>query len=60
MRNRFPAVIVLLLIIVTIVVTQTLFNVDETQQAIILQFGDPIRTIQTPGLNAKLPRLLFS
>ena len=55
MRNRFPAVIVLLLIIVTIVVTQTLFNVDETQQAIILQFGDPIRTIQTPGLNAKLP-----
>jgi membrane protease subunit HflC len=55
MRNRLPALIVLLLIIVVIVATQALFTVDETQQAIILQFGDPIKTVQTPGLNAKLP-----
>jgi len=55
MRNRIPAISVLVLIIVAIIANQALFTVDETKQAIILQFGDPIKTVQTPGLNAKLP-----
>ncbi len=29
--------------------------VDETEQVVILQFGKPIRTITTPGLNYKFP-----
>ena len=33
----------------------TLFTVNEIQQAIILQFGDPKRVIQKAGLNFKLP-----
>ena len=32
-----------------------LFTVDQTQQALVLQFGDPKRTIQKPGLAFKLP-----
>jgi len=32
-----------------------LFIVGETNQAIILQFGEPIKTVQVPGLNVKLP-----
>jgi membrane protease subunit HflC len=44
-----------LLIIGAIIASQALFIVDETNQAIILQFGEPINTVQAPGLNVKLP-----
>ena len=33
----------------------TVFTVDETKQVVILQFGEPVRIIKTPGLNFKLP-----
>lgn len=33
----------------------TMFTVNEIQQAIILQFGDPKRVIQKAGLNFKIP-----
>jgi membrane protease subunit HflC len=33
----------------------TLFVVQQTQQAIVLQFGEPKRTVQNPGLNWKIP-----
>ncbi len=33
----------------------TVFIVDETEQAVILQFGKPVRTITTPGLHMKVP-----
>ena len=55
MRTRIFGIIVILLIVGAIIATQTLFIVDETNQAIILQFGEPIKTVQTPGLNTKLP-----
>ena len=32
-----------------------LFTVDQTQQALVIQFGEPKRTIQEPGLAFKLP-----
>ena len=58
MRIRIATtIIVVLLIIGAIIASQTLFFVDETMQAIILQLGEPIRTIRTPGLNAKTPFL---
>ena len=31
------------------------FTVNQTQQALVLQFGEPKRTIQEPGLAVKLP-----
>jgi membrane protease subunit HflC len=31
------------------------FTVDQTQQALILQFGEPKRLINKPGLNFKIP-----
>lgn len=36
-------------------VYSTIIVVDETEQIVILQFGKPVRTIKTPGLNFKLP-----
>lgn len=44
-----------------ILLSQTLFVVGESQQAIVLSFGSPIRTVNAPGdrggagLNAKVP-----
>jgi membrane protease subunit HflC len=32
-----------------------LFTVHQTQQALVLQFGDPKRVIREPGLHVKLP-----
>jgi membrane protease subunit HflC len=55
MRRNLPTIIVLILILAAIVLTQSAFIVDETQQAIILQFGEPVAIIQTPGLALKRP-----
>ena len=42
-------------ILIAIVVLSTVFTVDETRQVVILQFGEPVRIIKTPGLHFKLP-----
>ena len=52
--RRFVGLSVLLIAAV-IFANQVFFVVDETKQAIVLQFGDPIRTIRSPGLATKLP-----
>ena len=31
------------------------FTVDQTQQALVLQFGEPKRLVNKPGLNFKIP-----
>lgn len=40
---------------IIIVLNATLFVVPQTQQALVLQFGEITRTIKEPGLNAKIP-----
>jgi membrane protease subunit HflC len=47
--------LILITIAVLILINLTLFTVDETKQAIVLQFGKPIRAIKESGLNWKLP-----
>lgn len=37
--------------------TGSMFTVDQRQQVLILQFGEPIRVIDTPGIKFKLPLL---
>ena len=32
-----------------------LFKVDQRQQALVVRFGDPVRTVLAPGLHAKSP-----
>ena len=45
--------IILLIIIAAIAATASsaLFIVNETQQALVIQFGEPKRTVDQPGLN---------
>jgi membrane protease subunit HflC len=40
---------------VLVLLMSALFTVQQTQQALILQFGDPKRVVTEPGLHFKLP-----
>ena len=43
------------IVLIAVVVFQSLFVVQEINQAIVLQFGDPKKIITKPGLNFKIP-----
>jgi len=44
-----------LLVALIIVASSALFTVHQSQQAIVLQFGDPRDVVREPGLHAKVP-----
>jgi membrane protease subunit HflC len=41
--------------VVLVLALSALFTVHQTQQALVLQFGDPKRVIREPGLHVKIP-----
>lgn len=43
------------LVVLLLIAVNGLFIVQQTQQGIVLQFGEPKRTLQEPGLNWKIP-----
>jgi len=45
----------ILVLVLAIVGSSALYTVNQTQQALILQFGEPVGTEQEPGLKFKLP-----
>ncbi len=51
----FRLVTVALLFVGGLAAYNSAFTVDQTQQALVLQLGEPKRTIQEPGLAFKLP-----
>jgi membrane protease subunit HflC len=52
--NRTIALVAALAVVV-VTAASTLFTVQQTQQVLITQFGQPIRVINEPGLHYKLP-----
>lgn len=44
-----------ILVLLIITAFSSAFTVNQTQQALVLQFGEPKRTIQEPGLSFKVP-----
>lgn len=55
MSNKLPLILGIIAVAVGIVASGALFTVHQTQQAIVLQFGNPKHQITEPGLNFKLP-----
>lgn len=55
MSKTMMVVLGVVIVIVGIVANSALFTVYQTQQALVLQFGNPIRVERTPGLKVKLP-----
>ena len=51
----FRVAIIVILLAGAFVLYNSAFTVNQTQQALVLQLGDPKRTIQEPGLAFKLP-----
>ena len=55
MNRRNLAILAVVLIVLGIVTTGALFTVAQTEQALLLQFGNPQRILRTPGLHFKWP-----
>ena len=56
--NGIPPILIKIgvgIIAALIVITTTLYVVPQTQQALVLQFGEIKRVVKRPGLHAKLP-----
>ena len=54
MKKRF-VILIGVVFFLTILAYNSLFFVEQRVQTLILQFGEPIRVIQEPGLNFKIP-----
>jgi len=52
---KVPKFIIPSIVVIGVVLFQSLFIVQEINQAIVLQFGDPKKIISKAGLNFKLP-----
>ena len=52
---KYAIGLVVLIIIAVIVIPQFLFTVDETNQALVLRFGEFNREVKEPGLKTKIP-----
>lgn len=55
MRGVGLAVVGIIVVVIGVLAASALFTVHQTQQGIVLQFGNPKRVIKEPGLHVKLP-----
>ena len=53
--SRIATILVAFLAVAAFTLASTLFTVEQTEQVLITQFGEPKRVITEPGLNAKIP-----
>jgi modulator of FtsH protease HflC len=47
--------LVVFLVALAVLADSTMFIVDEREQVVVTQLGEPVKTIQEPGLNYKIP-----
>lgn len=56
MSRQGPLIaIVVAAVLGLVIIFGSMFVVDQRQQALVVQLGDPIRVVQEPGLNFKIP-----
>ncbi|MCD6166491.1 protease modulator HflC [bacterium] len=55
MKMTRNVLLIIGVIFVLISISSALFTVDQTQQAVVTQFGKPVREITEPGLKIKIP-----
>lgn len=53
--NMRQIVLGIIVIVAGIGLFSAMFTVDQREQAIVLEFGEPVRDVKTPGLQFKLP-----
>lgn len=52
---RVHGLLIVILLAALFTLANALFMVDQNEQALVLQFGRPVRVVQEPGLQTKLP-----
>lgn len=55
MNNKYLTIIGIVVFAVVFAIFNIVFIMDQRQQALVVRLGKPIRVIQEPGLNAKVP-----
>lgn len=55
MNRRLLTILAVALVVAGIFAMSSLFIVDQTEQALVLQFGQPLRVLRDPGLQVKKP-----
>jgi len=55
--NLIGGTLAVLALLALIIAYGALFTVHQTEQAIVVRFGEPIRVVEAPGLNFKMPLL---
>jgi membrane protease subunit HflC len=55
MNRNVATILAIILAVLGIIGYNSVFSVHETQQALVLQFGNPVKTVQDSGLNFKTP-----
>jgi len=55
MTSKTKIVVVSVVAIVLLLLAESVFVLHQTEQAIVLQFGEPMRVIKDPGLKFKVP-----
>jgi membrane protease subunit HflC len=55
MSKRVAVPVVALIVVVLFVVMSSVFTVHQTEKALVLQFGNPVREINEAGLQFKIP-----
>jgi len=53
--SRAAIALAALAFVILVIASASLFTVAQTEQALVTQFGQPVRVISEPGLHAKLP-----
>ena len=54
---KFAKLGLILVVIVAVFIFNGLYIVDQTQQAMVLQLGKPVKVVKDPGLKVKIPFL---
>ena len=55
MRRGLLIILGVIVVVFGITLNSALYTVNETNQAIVLQFGDPRNVVNSPGLHLKIP-----
>lgn len=55
MSDKIKIAIIVIVAAIVFVLANSLYIVKQTEQAIVLQFGEPVRVVKEAGLRAKIP-----
>lgn len=55
MRSKIKVSLTVIAVVAVVLLFSSLFIVKQTEQAMVLQFGEPVKVVQEAGLHAKIP-----